>query len=140
MDRTMKFLLGLVSIIPIAAIAAPVVLPNTFANGTVADANEVNANFDALANAINSSEIYETTDFLNFLQNQTATLTALCDSGDIVLGGAARGEDITISSEGRYAQSPGIYSIGPQGWTATATSGTNGGAQFMTVHAVCVKL
>ena len=52
------------------------------------------ANFDALANAINSSEIYETTDFLNFLQNQTATLAALCDSGDMVLGGAARGCEV----------------------------------------------
>ena len=123
---------------------------NAFSNGEVADAGEVNANFVDAAAALDdfearvsaleaAAQIYEKTAFKNFVENETVTLTALCDGGDIALGGAARGEAIAISSEGRYAQPPGTLSIGPQGWTATATSGAGGGAQFMLVHAVCVK-
>jgi hypothetical protein len=41
-------------VVPLAA-AAAVILPNTFNNGTVADADEVNANFSALVDGINSN-------------------------------------------------------------------------------------
>ena len=40
-------------VVPLAAVAA-VTLPNTFTNGTVADAGEINANFDALVAEVNS--------------------------------------------------------------------------------------
>ena len=38
------------------AIAGPVSTPNTFTPGTVADANEVNANFTVVATAINDND------------------------------------------------------------------------------------
>ena len=46
--------LGAALVIPLAAYAGTTALPNTFTNGTVADANEVNANFDALVAELNS--------------------------------------------------------------------------------------
>lgn len=39
--------------LPVAAYAATISLPHTFQNGTIADANEVNANFDALVGESN---------------------------------------------------------------------------------------
>ena len=80
---------------------------------------------------------YITEAFQNFLTNETVTLTPLCTSGDVVIGGYARGIDITVSSEGRFAQSGG-FSVGSQGWTATATSGSSSGARFMVVGARCI--
>ena len=80
---------------------------------------------------------YLTEAFQNFVPNQTVTLTPMCNSGDVVIGGYARGSDITVSSEGRFAQTGGL-SVGPQGWTATATSGSGGGPQFMVVGARCM--
>ena len=41
-------------VVPLAAVAA-VILPHTFINGTVADANEVNANFSALVDGVSSN-------------------------------------------------------------------------------------
>ena len=49
-------LCAVVVVIPLAAYAGAVVMPNTFANGTVADANEVNANFDTLVVESNSQD------------------------------------------------------------------------------------
>ena len=43
-------------VIPLSAWAGSVALPNTFTNGTVADADEVNANFQALAVAVNDND------------------------------------------------------------------------------------
>lgn len=47
--------LAIAVMVPIAAYAT-VIVPNTFVNGTIADANEVNANFTALADEINLHE------------------------------------------------------------------------------------
>ena len=43
-------------LVPIAGYAASVAVPNVFTNGTIADADEVNANFDAVAVAINDND------------------------------------------------------------------------------------
>jgi hypothetical protein len=45
-----------VLVIPLAAYAGSVMLPNTFTNGTIADADQVNANFSALAGAVNDND------------------------------------------------------------------------------------
>ena len=42
--------------LPLAAYAATISLPNTFVNGTPANANEVNANFDTLVLESNSKD------------------------------------------------------------------------------------
>ena len=41
--------------IPLAAVASPITGLNVFSNGTTADANEVNANFDAVETAVNDN-------------------------------------------------------------------------------------
>ena len=46
-----------VGALAMVALADPIVLPNTFQNGTVADADEVNANFDELTNAVNDQDV-----------------------------------------------------------------------------------
>lgn len=43
---------------PVALWAAPITLPNTFTNGTVADANQVNANFTALEDQVNALDAF----------------------------------------------------------------------------------
>jgi len=42
--------------IPLVVAAGTVTVPNTFTNGTTADANEVNANFDAVESAVNDND------------------------------------------------------------------------------------
>jgi hypothetical protein len=49
-------LLVIVVVIPLAVAAGTVTVPNTFMNGTAADANEVNANFDAVETAVNDND------------------------------------------------------------------------------------
>lgn len=48
--------LALLLAVPIGLVAASVTVPNTFANDTVADATKVNANFSALATAVNDKD------------------------------------------------------------------------------------
>ena len=43
-------------LIPLAAYAGSVVLPNTFTNGTIADADQVNSNFGTVAVAVNDND------------------------------------------------------------------------------------
>lgn len=54
--RSARFLLlaALAVVVPAVLAAAPITLPNTFSNGTIADAAQVNANFSTLANAVNA--------------------------------------------------------------------------------------
>ncbi len=52
--RMRLLLASAVVVIPVAAYA--VTIPNTFVNGTVADASDVNENFNALASALNAHE------------------------------------------------------------------------------------
>jgi hypothetical protein len=48
-------------VIPLAVAAGTVTVPNTFTNGTAADAGEVNANFDAVEAAVNDNDSRITT-------------------------------------------------------------------------------
>ena len=45
---------GMLLIVPITAYAAIISVPNTFTNGTIADATEVNANFDGIVSESNA--------------------------------------------------------------------------------------
>ncbi len=54
-------LLVIVVLIPLAVAAGTVTVPNPFVNGTAADANEVNANFDAVETAVNDNDSRITT-------------------------------------------------------------------------------
>jgi hypothetical protein len=70
---------------------------------------------------------------------QTATLTAMCTLGDVVIGGYTRAFGVTgVSGDQRAAA---IAPIGPppaaQGWTATATSNAQA-PTFLDVFAVCL--
>ena len=54
--------------IPAAAYAAVIGMPHTFSNGTIADANEVNANFGSLVTESNAQDTR-----LAALESQVAT-------------------------------------------------------------------
>jgi hypothetical protein len=58
-------------VIPTAAYAAIIGVPNTFSNGTIADANEVNVNFNAIVSESNDQD-----GRLVALESQIATLTS----------------------------------------------------------------
>lgn len=49
------FAAGLIAAVGLTALASGVTLPNTFSNGTVADATQVNANFQAVQTAVNDN-------------------------------------------------------------------------------------
>ena len=49
------FAIGFIALVPVIAVIA-VNLPHTFQNGTIADADEVNDNFDALNTAVENAE------------------------------------------------------------------------------------
>jgi hypothetical protein len=83
---------------------------------------------------------YQVGSFQNLLVGETVTLTALCVSGDVVIGGYTRADGVmNLSGDVRYAA---IAPTGPapvaQGWTATATGQTSA-PDFLEVCAVCLK-
>jgi hypothetical protein len=76
--------------------------------------------------------------FLPF-PGQTATVTTLCHSGDVVIGGWTEAENVTnITGDTRFAEIAATH-IGGQGWTATAT-GTATEPSFLAVRAVCLHM
>jgi hypothetical protein len=54
--RAAALLLGLLALAPLAALGTTISMPHVFANGTVADADEVNANFDVLVAESNAQD------------------------------------------------------------------------------------
>jgi hypothetical protein len=75
------------------------------------------------------------------LTGGTVTLTALCHSGDVVIGGYTQAEGVqNLTGDKRFAE---IAGVGPapagQGWTATAT-GTGAEISFLDVYAVCLHM
>jgi hypothetical protein len=71
---TMSVLLVALAI-PLAAVASPITGLNTFSNGTTADANEVNANFDAVETAVNDNDSRITA-----VESETATAQSTADT------------------------------------------------------------
>jgi hypothetical protein len=74
------------------------------------------------------------------LLGETVTVTSLCRSGDVVIGGWVDGQGVTnITGDKRFAEirflseEPGL-----QGWTATATGSEEISA--LAVFAVCLHL
>src|ERR1700748_3811398 len=64
--------------VPLTA-RATVALPFTFANNTIADATQVNANFNAVVNGIPNTYVVES--FANMIVGEHLTLTAQCNAG-----------------------------------------------------------
>jgi hypothetical protein len=50
--------------------------------------------------------------------SKALTLTAMCNSGDLVIGGYARGESVKLFGSSEAVNDFGGASIGDQGWTA----------------------
>ncbi len=86
-------------------VASPVTVPNTFSNGTVADADQVNANFTALAGAINALTPANVVGVQPVGVDTTASGTALA---------AAVASIANASSQNPYLVrlAPGVYNIG----------------------------
>lgn len=101
-------LAGLV-VVPIAAWAA-VTLPHSFSNGTVADADEVNANFAALAAAVeaNQARLAEI-DQMFLTTNACPAGYSAVEDGYVRLGGAG----LTVVAQPRTLAWPGhFHSVG----------------------------
>jgi hypothetical protein len=82
--------------IPIAAYAATISVPNTFVNGTVADADEMNANFEALVVESNDQDSRIGTleaDLLAEVQARIAGDTALQANQDAEAAARAAADD-----------------------------------------------
>lgn len=75
----------------------------------------------------------------NLLVGETVTLTPMCNSGDVVIGGYTQAFGTTgFSGDQRFAQIAPIGPVpAPQGWTATAT-GLTQAPDFLNVFAVCL--
>lgn len=88
MPRPARFALALAALVPAAVIAGSVVLPHSFSNGVIADANEVNANFTALATAVND--------------NDARLDTFTFNTGNVAVGGSFKvADDATACSAAR---------------------------------------
>ena len=101
-------LAGLV-VVPIAAWAA-ITLPHSFSNGTVADADEVNANFAALAAAVEANEArLAEIDQMFLTTNACPVGYTAVEDGYIRLGAAS----LTVVPQPRTLASPGhFHSVG----------------------------
>jgi Collagen triple helix repeat (20 copies)/IPT/TIG domain len=85
------------------------------------------------------SGTYTVESFWNFLPGETKTLTPLCNSGDVVVGGYTQEEGVSnLKGDQRYAEILVGTGEGPaaQGWTATGT----GEGGFLDVTAVCLHM
>jgi hypothetical protein len=80
MKQVVRFGLGIAIAISTCVIAGPVTIPNSFSAGTPARAAEVNANFNAVATAVNDNDSRLTT-----LETQ-ATRPDVAPSGNLALG------------------------------------------------------
>lgn len=85
----------LVFVLPVGA--AQVVLPHVFVNGQIADADEVNLNFDALAQESNAQGLR-----LNSLESNLGDVTAVT-AGNGLLGGGLAGA-LTLEIDDRTVQ------------------------------------
>jgi hypothetical protein len=128
--------------IPLAAYA--VTIPNTFVNGTVADADQVNANFNALAGALNlhepdpSAHHTQTTDATQLtsgvlpdarLSANVSLLGVLVDLGEISFDPATQAEldvhtGLAAPHHTRYTDGEAAAAVGPH---VTSVDGLGGG-------------
>lgn len=108
--------------IPISAYA--LTLPNSFVNGTIADADEVNANFDAVAASINSRLTLST-----FATSGTRIAGIQCPTGMLVVSGGCK----TTNGLGQLMNS---YK-NANGWYCELSNYNNGGDEPVTVEAYC---
>jgi hypothetical protein len=87
-------------------------------------------------------DTYTVESFQNLIIEETVTLTPLCHSHDVVIGGYTQAEGVTnLTGDQRYAVIAGSAEEAPaaQGWTATAT-GTRDRPDFLDVVAVCLHV
>jgi hypothetical protein len=126
----------LVSIWSASALAQVVTVPNTFSAGTPISASQVNANFQALATAINNGiPGYEmvTSQTFTIPPNTTemAQGTANCPSGKVVLGGG-----FYLGGGGSVVQSQPVVGNGLWGWEVGVNNPINIPLP-LTVFAIC---
>ena len=89
------FVLG-ANLFSYGASAQDLTIPNTFAAGTPAVAAEVNANFDAVAAAVNGQT--SMADVVTFFEEDEVTLAAGDMVGTAVLNRTAEGANLTIDT------------------------------------------
>ena len=137
-----------VAALPLAALAAQIVLPHTFSNGTPADADEVNENFDVLVVESNDQDDrigaletgvqgYEIRQLPVNLAASPASVSsqAPCPAGKRAVGGGYE-LDVAVSTLRVLVSAPN--STGSAWRTEAALTWTGGGSRTITLFAVCV--
>ena len=126
-------------VIPLAVAAGTVTVPNTFTNGTVADADEVNANFGAVKTAVDDNDGRITT--LEGLQPLVscvvrtagptpALVMVACQSGETLTGGGC--DQDFRANVGLRASRPRTDAT--PGWFCAEDTAVN---QPITAYAIC---
>lgn len=136
-------LMAALILVPLAAWGSSVSVPYVFTNGTIADADEVNANLQALANAVNDNDsrlstnetrlsALESVGLLNIARynaSGTGTATAGCPTDRTLVGGGC-----TDTGLGQLRTSA------PSGnaWSCVNANYGNGAPEPVTATALCV--
>jgi hypothetical protein len=120
MNRKEKSVRILLDVVLLAALlvgvsaAAPVTVPNTFVNGAVADAAQVNANFTALANALNAQQNGTNALVSTIIVHPTGTAAA---NGTALIATLAGITGASGTTPFLVRLEPGVYDLGSQSLT-----------------------
>lgn len=133
--RRIAFMATLV-LVPLGAWGSSVSVPYVFTNGTIADADEVNANLQALANAVNDNDArVSTLDTIGVLYgiasydaSGTGTATVSCPANRVLVGGGC-----TDTGLGQLRTS----APSGNGWSCVNANYGNGAPEPVTATALC---
>ncbi len=113
-------------------VASPVTVPNTFSNGTVADADQVNANFTALTTAINNLSAGVTSLQPALIVPVQANGADAAANGNALIAAMAGITDAAGTKPYMVTVGPGVYNLGSQSLTMKAHVDLRGSGTNMT--------
>ena len=102
----LTLMLALIAV-PLVVVAGEVTLPNTFSNNTVADANEVNANFDAVKTAVDDNDAR-----IGAAQSAAASAQRTADAASFAATAAQEAADAALAAVAQGIASIQINSAG----------------------------
>ena len=141
-SRATLGLMVLASFVGAADLAeAQVTIPNTFTDGTPALASEVNANFEALASAVNASDCATAADVVCNPASVSCPAAPACDTlGSYNQGFTAGGNGVDITSDNAAvcATAGGTYDAGTDSCSVDITT-DNAAAEAAAGSAACTQ-
>ncbi len=116
---------------------AQVTIPNTFSDGTPALASEVNANFQALASAVNAADCATAADVVCNPSSVSCPAAPTCDTAASYIQGftdGGNGVDITSDNAAVCTTAGGTYDVGTDSCSVDITT-DNAGAEAVAAAA-----